>query len=56
MKSSAGRLEAARKEVDRRRILKLNHCTCLVTHRLPLSSRYKECFDCGGKKLMPVAI
>lgn len=50
------RKAAAQRHVEQSRIEKLNHCTCLSTHLLPLSSRYKKCLACGGKKLMPVAI
>ena len=46
---------AAERHFEQSRIAKLNHCTCLRTNRLPLSSRFKECNDCGGKQLMPVA-
>ena len=46
---------AAERHIEQSRIEKLNHCTCLRTNRLPLSSRFKECRACGGKQLIPVA-
>ena len=46
---------AAERHFEQSRIEKLNHCTCLAKHRLPLSSRFKECHACGGKQLIPVA-
>jgi len=53
--STATRKAAEQRQVNRMIIAKLKHCTCLRTLAVVLSSTFKECEVCGGKKLMEVA-